>query len=157
GTLADAKIEPGSGGQVLTLTNVGGTLDHVTADANLDLSQDFNVNVNVTNGLTLNGIATLGSAAFHYGRMYFNGSQTLGGTGSVVFVTSSNNFLFMNSAASTLTIGPSMTVRGQAGSVDGLASSTIVNQGKIEADIPGATIQIQPGGGTFINNGAVEA
>ena len=59
----------------------GGTLDGVTVNGDLDLSV-FNTHVTVINGLVLNGTATLGT----HTRMYFsNGSQTLGGTGTVVF------------------------------------------------------------------------
>ncbi|HJT36519.1 MAG TPA: hypothetical protein VJ783_31135, partial [Pirellulales bacterium] len=157
GTLADADIKPGSGGQGLTLTNSGGTLDHVTADANLDLTQGFNVSAFVSDGLTLNGAATLGDANGHYGALNFLGSQTLGGTGSVLFSTSAANSVFMDSAAATLTIGPSVTVHGQSGSIDGVSNATLANQGKIDADTAGGTIQVQPSGGIFTNSGTVEA
>ncbi|HWB10108.1 MAG TPA: DUF4214 domain-containing protein [Pirellulales bacterium] len=155
GTLSDADIKPGSGGQGLTLTTAGGTLDHVTADANLDLTQNFGVLATITNGLTLNGTATFGSAAFHYGRFFFSGSQTLGGTGSVDFVTSANNEVFLNGVNTTLTIASTMTVHGQAGSIDGQGNS-VINNGKIIADVSGGTISIQASGGPFTNQGTVE-
>jgi hypothetical protein len=155
GTLSDADIKPGSGGQGLTLTTAGGTLDHVTADANLDLTQDFGISATITNGLTLNGTATFGSAAVHYGRFFFSGSQTLGGTGNVDFVTSANNSLFVNGVNTTLTIASTMTIHGQAGSIDGQGNA-LINNGKIAADVSGGTISIQASGGPFTNQGTVE-
>jgi len=46
-----------------------------------------NQGVTIKNDLTLNGTATLGDANVpsQYGYLYFNGAQTLGGTGTVVF------------------------------------------------------------------------
>src|SRR6185437_10816999 len=71
GGTINGGIYTNSCGAELILTNSGGTLNGLTADGDLDLTQDFNVNVTILNGLTLNGTATFGSAAFHYARMYF--------------------------------------------------------------------------------------
>ncbi len=84
GTLAGATIEPGSGGQGLTCTTSGGTLSGVTLNANL--TAVGNASVTVTNGLTLNGTASVGNSSSS-GFVSFVGSQTLAGTGSVVLGT----------------------------------------------------------------------
>jgi hypothetical protein len=52
GTLVHATILPGSGGQGITFTNSGGTLDGVTAASDLDLATN-NSYLYVKNGLTL--------------------------------------------------------------------------------------------------------
>ncbi|MCY2986889.1 MAG: hypothetical protein NTY19_03365, partial [Planctomycetota bacterium] len=86
GTLKHATVLPGSGGHRITFTSSGGTLDGVTVNGDLDLTGGGKANVGalVTGGLTLNGTASLGSDSTS-GQLYFSGSQTLGGTGSVVF------------------------------------------------------------------------
>ena len=64
----------------------GGTLDGVTLNGNLtEMGDGTNSSVgvlNIADGLTLNGTADLGVDANHYGRLSFNGSQTLNGTTS---------------------------------------------------------------------------
>ena len=87
GTLAHANVLPGSGGQALEVTTAGGVLDGVTMNANLDLAfGSQNAAAAVRNGLTLNGVANLGTTGqCNFGRLDFEGSQTLSGTGAVVF------------------------------------------------------------------------
>ena len=68
GTLAHATVNPGIDGQGLvhglTFTSAGGTLDGVTANADLNLASGY---ANVTNGLVLNATARLGDNAWNYG------------------------------------------------------------------------------------------
>ena len=52
-----------------------------------------------------------------FGYLNFTGSQTLGGTGTVVFGQYSPNTLQVSEASTTLTIGSGITVRGQSGGV----------------------------------------
>ncbi|MFO7906919.1 MAG: hypothetical protein R6U98_29960, partial [Pirellulaceae bacterium] len=94
GTLADATILPGNGGQGLIFTSSGGTLDSVTADSDLDLATENSAHAYVENGLTLNSTAWLGSAAGSTsGGLYFRGTQSLSGTGEVVLGKHSSNYL----------------------------------------------------------------
>ncbi|HEX5244018.1 MAG TPA: hypothetical protein VFW23_12210, partial [Tepidisphaeraceae bacterium] len=64
GKLIHATILAGTGGQGLTATSNGGTLDGVTLNANLDLTANQSYLASV-NGMTLNATATLGQ----YGRI----------------------------------------------------------------------------------------
>ncbi|MGA2621981.1 MAG: malectin domain-containing carbohydrate-binding protein [Thermoguttaceae bacterium] len=146
GTLSHATILPGSGGQAVKFTNSGGTLDGVTAASDLDLASNNGVSVHIVNGLTLNNSTVrLGNAAGStYGGLYFDGAQTLGGTGAVVFGKSGSNFLDTyntqnnNPSAGTLTIGAGITVRGSAGNIsNAYYSAGVVNQGTIAADDSG--------------------
>jgi hypothetical protein len=91
-------------------TTSGGTLDGVTVNGDLDLTGD-SVQVRVINGLTLNGTATIGMAGSSWSRMDFSGTQTLGGSGTVVFGDANGPMLRVLDSGTTLTIGPGMTVR----------------------------------------------
>ena len=121
----------------------------------------------VTNGLTLDGTATLGYQA----RLYFNGSQTLGGTGTVVFNNASYQGLIANASNMTLTIGAGITIHGgnnqgnnlSSGSVIGYSNwagggsnTSIVNLGTISADTSGMSIIVNPNGGTLTNQGTFQ-
>ena len=117
GTLSNATVLAGT---TVVATPQGGTLDGVTADGDLDLATNYGAYVFLVNGLTLNNAAVwLGNAVgTTYGGLYFDGAQTLGGTGAVVFGKSGNNFLdtynttWNDPAAGTLTIGAGITIRG---------------------------------------------
>ncbi len=116
----------------------------------------------VLDGLTLDGIATLD----HGGRLDFQGTQALGGTGSIAFGPDEfidqygdmvNNYVAIDSTgttASTLTIGPSVTVGGQSGIVASVGTSggDILNTGTI-ASSKSILIEVT----NFDNEGTVEA
>ncbi|MGO9916764.1 MAG: beta strand repeat-containing protein, partial [Isosphaeraceae bacterium] len=155
GTLTGGMIDTQTGAQIR-----GSTLNGATIDGNFTVSGDNSVTVQ--NGLTLNGTATLGAASSNlYGYLNFMGSETLSGTGTVVFGQDSPNTLLVGQAGTTLTIGSGITVRGQSGAVGynpslglGTSNAAVVNQGTIQADVSGGTITI---GVTWTNDGSVEA
>src|SRR5205823_3554050 len=85
GTLKEG-VYTASGGSKLLFTGSGGTLDGVTANADLDLASNYNANVRILNGLTLNN-ATIyvgNVTGTSYGSLYFDNTETLGGTGTVL-------------------------------------------------------------------------
>ncbi|HQU42601.1 MAG TPA: choice-of-anchor D domain-containing protein [Pirellulales bacterium] len=155
GTLLDTLVLAGSSGQGIVFTTSGGLLDGVTADGDLDLTHDYRDFAYVRDGLVLNGTARLGDANGHFGQLFFTGTQSLAGAGSVVFGNSSSNALYVTDGATTLTIGPAITIHGQSGYVYGAGNTSIVNQGTILADVAAGTINIQPT--TFTNQGTVGA
>ncbi len=80
------------------------------------------------------GIPPARPAAF----LYFSGTQTLGGTGTVVFGKNGANAVQETASSSTLTIASGITVRGSSGTLGGYySSSAVVNQGTINADDSG--------------------
>ncbi|MBL0168797.1 MAG: filamentous hemagglutinin N-terminal domain-containing protein [Propionivibrio sp.] len=88
-----------------TLTASAGTLNNVTLGTNLSLTG----NTTITGGLTLSGsTVTINSGAV----LLYSGTQTLGGTGNLVFAGASNSWLYRSGAAATLTVGPNVTVSG---------------------------------------------
>ena len=171
GTILNGMITSNGGAELL---GGGGTLSGVTVNANLDLTA-FGANVHVLNGLTLNTTVTLGYGSFIY---FDTASQTLGGTGTVVFTADGTQGLIANADNTTLTIGAGITIRGGstfpynfAGSVIGYLKKTgpdnsaiyggrntsVINNGTINADTAGTYIVIQPNSGTFTNAGTIEA
>ena len=116
--------------------------------------------VTVQDGLTLSGTLTLGAMSSNvYGYVSFAGSQTLGGTGTVVFGQDSPNTLLVSDAGTTLTIGSGITVRGQSGAVGynpslglGTTNGSVVNQGTIQADVSGGTITVDGTGNQNAGN-----
>jgi hypothetical protein len=133
-----------SGGAELVFTGSGGTLDGVTAASDLDLTQGpGQAYAFVADGLTLASNATvrLGNApGTTSGQLDFTNTQTLGGSGTVLFGKSGSNSLRANAsgAGATLTVGPGVTVRGSSGSLTNYyGGGAIVNQGTILADDSG--------------------
>ena len=148
GTLTGGTLSE-SGGAELVFTSSGVTLDGVTADSDLDLATNNNANVHIVDGLTLSDATVyLGNAAGStYGQMFFDTTETLGGTGTVVFGKNGSNTLqtdnYYNNV--TLTVGPGITLRGSSGVLNSSWSpwgytGTIVNHGTISADDSGGLV-----------------
>ena len=138
GTLLHGALSE-SGGAELVFTSSGGTLDGVTTSGNLDLTGSANVYAYVANGLTLdNATIYLGNASgMTYGTLYFEGTQTLGGAGTVLFGKSGANNINNYWGGAGLTIGPQITLRGSNGNLNG---GTLVNEGTICADDSGGLV-----------------
>jgi hypothetical protein len=169
GTLMDATLSTTGAGSLVT-TSSGGTLNHVTLDSNLTISDK--TNLTVAGGLTLNSAIISLAAATGATTLTFadNGAaQTLGGTGGIAFGgTASQNFINVTgntNATSALTIGSSITIAsgitfnavdygGGSGTISpgDSANPGIINLGVISANIPGATIAI----GTTTSKGTLD-
>jgi hypothetical protein len=141
GTLQGATLSL-TGGAELVVTASESTLKGVTVDGNMDLTEFNGAFTNVTNGLTLNGTAYVGNAAGStYEVMDFNGTQSLLGTGTVIFGKSSGvSSIACIGTSATLTIGPGITIRGSSGSIVGPSTNKIVNKGTIDADDSGGLV-----------------
>ena len=140
-------------GATLVAEGGSGTLNGVTVNGLLDVGNTYSqVVLSVTNGLVLNGTALVGSPTnSNYGALDFAGSQTLGGSGTVVFGDNASiyNALLLANGGTTLTIGPGITVLGQNGSIGyntayggSPLNVGVVNQGIISANVGGGTIDI---------------
>jgi hypothetical protein len=156
-TLAGGTLKGGtvnaSGGAKVVVTSAGGTLDGVTFNSDLDLTAS-NAAAAVVNGLTLNGTATLGSSNT-FASLAFNNTETLGGTGSVVFASGGSTAEQLRVAAgATLTIGAAFTIHGGSGTI-GTSTGTVVNNGTIAADLAGTSITVNPT--SFTNAGTLKA
>jgi hypothetical protein len=158
--LAGGTIKNGtysaSGGAELVFK--GGTLDGVTADSDLDLASNNGAGVTIKDGLTLDNVTVrLGNAiGTTAGGMSFNGTQTLGGSGTVLFGSYGSGNQMLIFGGSTLTLGGGIIVRGASSSK--ISGDALVNLGTIVADPAGSignTLTIGPT--TFINQGTLLA
>ncbi|HEX7377993.1 MAG TPA: hypothetical protein VF278_12810, partial [Pirellulales bacterium] len=142
GTIVGGDYSSADGASLVISAN-SGTFNGVTLDGDLRVAGKNPAAV-IKNGATLNGTIYLGDTAGHIGSLLYFGSQTLGGTGSVVFVGASGNGIGPQLLSTSLTIGPGITIRGQSGSISGfgVGSTTIINQGTIAADVAGGTITL---------------
>ena len=159
GTLASANFLAGT-----TITVSGGGLDGVTLDGNLDMTHGNGSRLNVTNGLVLNGTASVGAAnGSTWGGIYFYGTQTVGGTGDILLGGLGLNLLAIQTSGTTVTFGSGLTVHGKVGELLAqYADSAFVNDGMLSAD-GGGLIGIGGGqyrnneAGSFVNHGTVSA
>ena len=162
GTLRGFRLIPGTAGRpVFFDINSTSTLDNITSDANLELGFSSVQNpaiVRVTNGLTLNGTATITANSV----MAFQGNQTLGGTGAVLFPFGSQRLSIEGD--STLTIAPDMELKGSSGNIGRWAltpgAGKLVNQGRIAAEGVGAVLTIDPASpalASVTNSGILQA
>ena len=156
GTVAITGTVDGGTVDAGTLTNLalaGSTLNNVTLSGTYQLAG--NSFIYIQNNLTLDGTLTLGNSNL-YGVLYFESetSQTLGGSGTVVF-SGTGPLDSLGLTSGTLTIGAGITVEGETGDVGyspaigGSASSiTVVNQGTIQANVSGGAIEFTAGAGS---------
>jgi hypothetical protein len=155
GTLRQLTVDA-SGGALLLGTGSGGMLDAVTLNSDLDMQAG---NLNVTNGLVLNGLARLGNAVGSAGSLNFFGSQAISGSGSVLLGNHGCNTLRLILGGTTLT--NQVLIHGHSGQlpfsscVGGAQNVGLVNEATISADVNLGTITIraQP----FINNGTTNS
>jgi hypothetical protein len=137
----------------VTGTSSGGALDGTTIAGALDMTQLYS-SLTVTGGLTVSGATiNVGQRA----QLVFYGSQTLGGTGTVAFVNTSNAGLLVASG-STVTIAAGVTIHGNNGYVGNdpsVANVSLINHGTISADASGGTIIVEAA--TWSNQGSLQA
>ncbi len=154
-------------GSLLNATVTGGTLASIVLNGTLDLSQQVGSNVSVVGGLVLNGSLLLGNATGStYGQVLFKDNGLLGnwlaGTCSVVFGGNGNNALINDinrtGVAGTVTLGENVTISGKSGLISAsfVASGSLVNLGKINADVAGGTLQVGYNAASFINSGEIK-
>jgi len=168
GTIVGGTISD-TAGAIFSLVDGGngpGTLSGVTIAAGSTVN--LFTTVSVTAGLTVNGTLNLGPTTNQFGHLEFDGTQTLGGSGSVVFGSSLANAAQENtdngSTAATLTIGSGLTISGGNGYIDcGNSGDSIVNDGTI-TDANGGTLGLndltielgQATTGSFTNDGTIQ-
>lgn len=159
-TITGGTINTTTGGRFVATNNGSNFLNDVTINGVADFaSATGTVRVNGATGLTL-GAGSLFNIN-NNSVLAFEGAQTLGGSGKVVFGSTGNgNRVSIDATGSTLTIGANAQIRGENGTIGtqtfvGTANSSIVNNGRISADVNGGTINIAQA--TVTNNGVLEA
>jgi hypothetical protein len=151
GTITGGTIAVASG--VLFTQNGNFTFDGVTVaggGAVLETNGTF-TSLFVRNGLTVNGTIDIGDAAgTFYAFMRPTMTETIGGSGTIVFGGNTSNTIQTSGNGETVTFGPSLTIRGKSGTITGDNTtgfiSNFVLQGTLQPDVAGGTISI--GGST---------
>ena len=123
GTLARATVAAGT-----TITQTGnGTLDGVTiaSGSTVQLGVGSFSTLSVRNGLTVDGTVLVGDqdGTAYYSSLTFTSTQTIGGTGSIVFGNHASNTITTEGNGLTITLGPDLTVRGKSGALRGSNTS----------------------------------
>jgi hypothetical protein len=149
--LANGKFVNGTIATPLTSTGTIGTLDNVT------LAADATVTTGIVTVLDSLGFANDATLSLEGGaRLSFSGSQSITGSGQIAFNGASNVVTPNGDSGTTLTIGPSVTVKTGTGSGTlGFATLGLVNQGTLSARTPGQTLTVT--GANWTNTGTLEA
>jgi hypothetical protein len=165
GTITGGTVGAAPGASFSTARPTSSTLNGVTLTAP-SLVVSSGSTLNVQNGLTLDTAPggdpsgpkiSLSAGTFGTASVTFTGTQTLAGTGSLIFDGDgpSNGVIRPSGAGSTLTLGRGVTVQtGTRGGTVGAAGLATINQGLISARTPSRTITLA---GTFTNHGTIEA
>jgi hypothetical protein len=167
GTLNNATVVSGT---AIRGTASGGTLSGVTLNGNLDLMTNNGAVVGVANGLTVNGTIFVGNTSGSTaGTVSFTTTQTIGGSGSILFGGSASNALTtpaQSGLQATVTFGANLTIHGARGALSHASASgqmvSYINQGTIAADVAGGTISVDfgnipSGSSAGSNSGTMEA
>jgi hypothetical protein len=148
GIFLGGTILPGEGRFVVRSSPA--ILDAVTVNGEIVIN--FAARLRVTNGFTLNGTARL-EGNLNITRLIFDGSQTLDGSGLVLFTDTNPVTTVIETTNGTLTIGPQITISGGSGTIGNVALP-LVNQGKIVAT--GAGTQLRIFANPFNNTGVIQ-
>ncbi len=140
---------------LLTASSTASTLQDVTLAGSLDVTGAGFPTVEVRGaGLTLQGGSIMLEG--NEGNLIFNGSQTLAGSGTVTFGSTSgySNAIADSGAGNTLTIAAGITIHGgNSGSVD-TGTATLDNQGTISGDEVGYSLTVS--GTNWVNDGTIQ-
>jgi hypothetical protein len=134
-TLANATLRPGAGAQPTVISFA--TFDAVTLATDVGIASL--ATLQVQNGLTLDGARLI----LQNSDVFFDGAQTLGGGGEVVFsgLDGADNRLAASSGL--LTIGENVTIHGDQNGVLDAGTDGIRVEGTVEADTKDHVISIR--------------
>ena len=155
-TITGGTINTTGTGKLVAFNSNANLLNGVTLNGSLDLATGTGIE-RVTGGLTLNGTVNINNNSV----LSFGGDQTLGGTGTIVLGNTggSNRALSMD-GNTVLTIGSNIVVRGENGTIGQSylsgGTQSLINDGRISADVSGGSISLAPSNG-ITNNGILEA
>jgi|JI10StandDraft_1071094.scaffolds.fasta_scaffold01355_3 hypothetical protein len=155
GVVISGTVNTSGSGVFRANSSAANYLSGVTLNGNLDLTATNARERVVGGGLTLNGTIDINNN----GILSFEGDGALSGNGSIVLgATGSGNRVDLDGNGTT-TVGTNVTIRGENGTIGGQinigGTQTLVNNGRISADVAGGTITITDSAVT--NNGILEA
>ena len=129
------------------------TLSNVTSTGTINVPDDDTGTLAGT--FTSSSTLTIASGGNDGTTLLLNGPVILAGTGTINMTN--NAFLYAETSGSLLTIGAGVTIEGQ--NQLGNGSTTFLNNGTVNANVGGATLDLRPSGpgtasASFINQGA---
>jgi hypothetical protein len=153
--ITGGAIDSANGGVLRVESNGNNFIDAVAINGTMDMATIANSRQRVNNGATLNGTINLNSNAI----LSFEGTSTLGGSGSIVFGNTGTGNRIDLDGGGTTTIASGVTIRGHSGTIGQQinigGTQTLVNNGTINADVAGGTIAFADS--ALVNNGLVRA
>ena len=160
GTLKGGVVRS-TGSAEIVATALGGTLDGVTLSVNLDITGQGTQDTTVTvkDGVTLlNGSQVTiqdNSSTGQFANLDFSNTESVSGNGAIHFLPISSTFAIGSMQVdATLTIGSGITITGGNGSAYG---GTVINQGIIDADGAGSSLDFNFTAFTNQGTGTIEA
>jgi RHS repeat-associated protein len=153
GTITGGTITTAGGNDLVGIGGGGNTLSGVTLNGTLDVASN-DAGVSVANGMTLNGTILLGSAdGTIVSTVLFVNTETVAGTGSILFGGSSFDSLAIVSSTTTVTFGPGLTLRGKSGTIGSVGGGAFINQATVTVEDDG---QFRFAGTNWINAGTIQ-
>ncbi|MBK9956570.1 MAG: choice-of-anchor D domain-containing protein [Rhodocyclaceae bacterium] len=150
GTIASAN-----GGALQVASSSANYLDAATISGVVDMASVATSRQRVNNGLTNNGTININQNAI----LSFEDTQTLSGTGSIVFGNTGGGNRIDLDGNGTTTIASGVTIRGHSGAIGQQinigGTQTLLNQGTINAELAGGTIGFADS--ALVNNGVLRA
>lgn len=143
-------------GSLTAVNSSNNILDAVSLTGKLDLASTQS-SERVLNGMTLNGTIDVNNNSV----FSLQSTQNIGGNGTIVFGnTGAGNKIAIDQSNSVVTLGANVKIRGENGSIGqqhyfSSANTSLVNNGRISADVAGGTIETLTAAVT--NNGIMEA
>src|SRR5262249_28698219 len=142
-TVTGGTINTTGTGVYIATNNGNNFLSGATLNGRMDLATGTSIE-RVTNGLTLTSGSFIN--VNNNSILSFQGDQTLGGTGTIVFGNTGSSNRVGIDGTSTLSIGSNVVIRGENGTVGAVVfaggSTTIANAGRISADVSGGLIDL---------------
>ena len=141
-TITGGTINTTGSGALVAASSAANHLSGVTLNGKLDLTTTNARERVVGGGLTLNGTIDINSNAI----LSFEGDGSLNGNGTIVLGTTGFGNRIDLDGNGTTTIGTNVTIRGENGTIGDQINTggtqTLLNNGKISADVAGGTIRI---------------
>jgi hypothetical protein len=151
GTIRGGTVAATGGMQLILPPSDSGTLDGVTLDTSVTISNEATLYV-TANGVFLNNTTITLAASSYYTYLWFSGGGTLGGTGQVVMGGVEPQYDEVYGGSGAVTNGPSITIQG-AGSIQGDCANPLVNLGTISANLSNYTLAVS----CLVNQGQLSA
>ena len=160
GSITGSTVNTTGTGAVLAGGSGSNILSAVTLNGTLDMENNVNSRERISNGITVNGLINIANGGILSLDSTLVANQTIGGAGTINLNDAGARLAQEGTGIATL--GANIVVRGQGSIGQPLiagGTTTLVNNGRISADIAATTLTIVPGAGSgsVTNNALIDA